>query len=135
MEEIKNQLVFLLGSFLSGVLVMLAYEAVNVFRGLFRPGVFIKLVLDVLFFVISGVCVFQMIFLCNNGTIRSFFVFAFGAGAVLYRKTVGTLLSDLTVKIVRKLWHLASRPFALLVKKVRTKHKLTQKDKKGLEKN
>lgn len=132
MEEIKNQLVFLLGSFLSGVFVMLAYEAVNVFRGLFRPGVFSKLVVDVLFFVISGVCVFQMIFLCNNGTIRSFFVFAFGAGAVLYRKTVGTRLSDLIVKIVRKVWYLVSRPVAILVKKVRTKRKQknTQKDEK-----
>lgn len=123
MEEIKNQLVFLLGSFLSGILVMLAYEAVNVFRGLFRPGVFGKLVVDVLFFVISGVCVFRMIFLCNNGTIRSFFVFAFGAGALLYRKTVGTLLSDLIVKIVRKIWYLVTRPAALLAGKVRARRK------------
>ena len=61
MEEIKNQLIFLLGSFLSGILVMLAYEAVNIFRGLFRPGVFGRLFLDVVFFIISGVCVFQMI--------------------------------------------------------------------------
>ena len=50
MEEIKNQLIFLLGSFLSGILVMLAYEAVNIFRGLFRPGVFGRLFLDVVFF-------------------------------------------------------------------------------------
>lgn len=135
MEEIKNQLVFLLGSFLSGVFVMLAYEAVNVFRGLFRPGVFGKLVVDVLFFLISGVCVFQMIFLCNNGTIRSFFVFAFGAGAVLYRKTVGTLLSDLIVKIVRKLWHLVSFPIAVLIKKVRAKQKQKREKREKQEKH
>ncbi len=92
MEEIKSQLIFLLGSFLSGVFVMLAYEVVNIIRGLFRPGVIGRFFLDVTFFVLSGVCVFQMIFLCNNGTIRSFFVFAFGAGAILYRKTVGTRL-------------------------------------------
>ncbi len=134
MEEIKNQLVFLLGSFLSGVFVMLAYEAVNVFRELFRPGVFGKLVADVLFFAISGVCVFQMIFLCNNGTIRSFFVFAFGAGALLYRKTVGTRISDLIVKAVRKVWHLITRPAAMLVKKVRAKQKQKQENMKKEEK-
>lgn len=132
MEEIKNQLVFLLGSFLSGIFVMLAYEAVNVFRGLFRPGVFGKLVVDVLFFVISGICVFRMIFLCNNGTIRSFFVFAFGAGALLYRKTAGTLLSDLIVKIVRKIWHLVTRPAALLAGKVRARRK-RKKDQKAIK--
>lgn len=123
MEEIKNQLIFLLGSFLSGILVMLAYEAINIFRGLFRPGVFGRLFLDVVFFIISGVCVFQMIFLCNNGTIRSFFVFAFGAGAILYRKTVGTLLSDLFVKMVRKICYLVSRPFAIFYRKVANKLK------------
>lgn len=123
MEEIKNQLIFLLGSFLSGILVMLAYEAVNIFRGLFRPGVFGRLFLDVVFFIISGVCVFQMICLCNNGTIRSFFVFAFGAGAILYRKTVGTLLSDLFVKMVRKICYLVSRPFAIFYRKVANKLK------------
>ena len=123
MEEIKNQLIFLLGSFLSGILVMLAYEAVNIFRGLFRPGVFGRLFLDVVFFIICGVCVFQMIFLCNNGTIRSFFVFAFGAGAILYRKTVGTLLSDLFVKMVRKICYLVSRPFAIFYRKVANKLK------------
>lgn len=126
----------MLGSFLSGIFVMLAYEAVNVFRGLFRPGVFGKLVVDVLFFVISGICVFRMIFLCNNGTIRSFFVFAFGAGALLYRKTVGTLLSDLIVKTVRKIWYLVTRPAALLAGKVRArrKHKKEQKAIKEKEK-
>ena len=123
MEEIKNQLIFLLGSFLSGILVMLAYEAVNIFRGLFRPGVFVRLFLDVVFFFFCGVCVFQMIFLCNNGTIRSFFVFAFGAGAILYRKTVGTLLSDLFVKMVRKICYLVSRPFAIFYRKVANKLK------------
>lgn len=119
MEEIKSQLVFLLGSFLSGVFVMLAYEVVNIFRGLFRPGTAGKFFMDITFFAISSICVFRMIFLCNNGTIRSFFVFAFGAGALLYRKTVGTLLSDLFVKAVRKTGHWISMPFVWICQKMR----------------
>lgn len=128
MEEIKKQLVFLLGSFLSGVAVLLAYEVVNVIRGLFRPGVIGRLVLDVIFFLVSGVCVFQMIFLCNNGTIRSFFIFAFGAGAILYRKTVGTLLSDLIVKAIRKIFHLILSPFMFICKKILKKIKKSKKN-------
>lgn len=118
MEEIINQLIFLLGSFLSGIFVMLAYEAVNVIRGLFRPGKAGKLILDVVFFIASGICVFRMIFLCNHGTIRSFFVFAFGAGAILFRKTVGTLLSDLIVKAVKKLLYIVSYPFVTICRKL-----------------
>ncbi len=71
MDEIKSQVIFLLGSFISGVAVMLAYEIINIIRGLFRPGIVGKLFLDVMFFTVSGICVFQMIFLCNTGTIRS----------------------------------------------------------------
>lgn len=130
MEEIRSQLIFLLGSFLSGVFVMLAYEVVNIFRGLFRPGVIGRLFMDVIFFVLSGVCVFQMIFSCNNGTIRSFFVFAFGIGAILYRKTVGTLLSDLFVKAVKKIGYLISRPFVLLCRKMRKKKKAGEEENK-----
>ena len=69
-----------------------------------------------------------MIFLCNNGTIRSFFVFAFGAGAILYRKTVGTLLSDLFVKAVKKIGYLISRPFVLLCRKMRKKKKADEEE-------
>lgn len=118
MEEIINQLIFLLGSFLSGVFVMLAYEAVNVIRGLFRPGRVGRLILDVLFFLASGICVFRMIFLCNHGTIRSFFVFAFGAGAILFRKTAGTLLSDLIVKAVKKFLYVVTYPFVTICRKL-----------------
>lgn len=127
MEEIKSQLVFLLGSFLSGVAVMFAYEAVNVFRGLVRPGIVGKLAADLLFFAVSAVLVFQMIFLCNNGTIRSFFLLAFGTGAVLYRRTFGTVVSRLIVKGARKLIHVISRPFVWCCGKLLKKMKKSEK--------
>ncbi|MCM1246265.1 MAG: spore cortex biosynthesis protein YabQ [Roseburia sp.] len=127
MAEIKGQLIFLLGSFLSGVAVMLAYEAVNIFRGLFRPRAVGKFVADVLFFTVSAVFVFRMIFLCNNGTIRSFFLFAFGAGAILYRKTFGTLISGFVVRLIRRVIHAISRPFVCFCRKILKKFKKNEK--------
>ena len=116
MDAIKSQVIFLLGSFISGVAVMLAYEIINIIRGLFRPGIVGKLFLDVMFFTVSGICVFQMIFLCNNGTIRSFFIFAFGAGANLFRKTFGTKISNLCVRAIQKTFRLLTRPLLFLCK-------------------
>ncbi len=127
MDEIKNQIVFLLGSFLSGVAVMFAYEGVNILRGLFRLRTAGRLIADVLFFVISGICVFRMIFLCNHGTIRSFFVFAFAAGALLYRKTFGTKISEFCLHVFRKVFHVVSRPFAFFCKKILKKMKKSEK--------
>lgn len=128
MDEIKSQLVFLFGSFLSGVAVMLAYEIVNVLRGWFRPKVGIKLLLDVIFFAISAVCVFKMIFLCNHGTIRGFFVFAFGAGAILYRKAFGTCISDFIVRGGQKIVRWILRPFRFICEKVPKKNKKSEKN-------
>lgn len=127
MAEIKNQLIFLLGSFLSGVAVMFAYEAVNIFRGLFRPRTVGKFIVDVLFFTVSAVFVFRMIFLCNNGTIRSFFLFAFGAGALLYRRAFGTAISGFCVRLIRKVIHIISRPFVCFCKKILKKFKKNEK--------
>lgn len=127
MEEIKNQLIFLLGSFLSGVAVMFAYEAVNIYRGLARPGIAGKFLTDTFFFVISGIFVFRMVFLCNNGTLRSFFVFAFGMGAILYRKAFGTKISGFCVRAVKKVIHLISRPFVWICGKILKKFKKSEK--------
>lgn len=127
MEEIKSQIVFLLGSFLSGVAVMFAYEGVNILRGLFRLRTAGRLVADVLFFFVSGVCVFHMIFLCNQGTIRSFFVFAFAAGALLYHKTFGTKISEFCLRVLRKTFHVITRPFAFFCKKILKKIKKSEK--------
>lgn len=128
MDEIKSQVIFLLGSFISGVAVMFAYEIINIIRGLFRPGIVGRLFLDVIFFTVSGICVFQMIFLCNNGTIRSFFIFAFGAGAILFRKTFGTKISSLCVRAVQKTFQLLARPLLFLCRKV---SKITKKREKN----
>lgn len=128
MDEIKSQVIFLLGSFISGVAVMLAYEIINIIRGLFRPGIVGRLILDVMFFTASGICVFQMIFLCNNGTIRSFFIFAFAAGAILFRKTFGTKISDLCVRAVQKTFRFLTRPLLFACKKFR---KLIKKSEKN----
>lgn len=127
MEEIKNQIIFLLGSFLSGVAVMFAYEGVNVLRGLFRLRTAGRLIADVLFFLASGICVFRMIFLCNNGTIRSFFVFAFAAGAMLYHETFGTKVSELLVRLFCKVFSGICRPFSFVCKKILKKMKKSEK--------
>ncbi len=127
MEEIKSQLVFLLGSFLSGVAVMFAYELVNVLRGLFQLRTIGKLWLDCIFFTASGVMVFRMVFLCNNGTLRSFFVVAFAMGGILYRFTFGTKLSELLIRVIRQLSNWLKRPFVWIGRKIEKKYKKLKK--------
>jgi hypothetical protein len=117
MEEIKKQLLFLLGSFLSGVAVLFAYEGVNILKGLFHFRTFSRLVMDLIFFTVSGICVFTMIFLCNDGILRSFFTLAFVAGALVYRRIFGTRVSEGCVWVLRKVFAWISRPFVWLWRK------------------
>lgn len=117
MEAIKNQLIFLLGSFLSGFGVMLAYEVVNVLCRLFHFRIVGRLLLDVFYFAVAGICVFRMVFLCNQGTLRSFFVVAFAIGAILYRKTFGERISEWCVRVIRKAVRVLSGPVRFFRKK------------------
>lgn len=72
MELIRGQMVFLAGSVVSGFAVMGCYEIVRVLRALFHLKTVGKFILDTIYFLVAAVFVFQMVFLCNYGTLRIF---------------------------------------------------------------
>lgn len=87
MELIRGQMVFLAGSVVSGFAVMGCYEMVRVLRALFHLKTVGKFMLDTIYFLVAAVFVFQMVFLCNYGTLRIFFWHCFcnGSGSLSCR--------------------------------------------------
>ncbi len=106
---------------------MLAYEGIVVLRQIFRLRTGGKLFWDLLFFVSGGIVVFRMVFLCNEGTLRSFFWLAFAGGALLYHKAFGNLLSHGIVKALRWLTNLLIGPWVWICKKITKKVKKSSK--------
>lgn len=108
MEMIHGQLMYVAASFLSGLILMAVYDGIRAFRRLVRHGRCARFVEDWLFWAVSAVVVFQMIFALNNGILRSFFVLASAGGMLLWRKLAG----DHIVRAITAVVRLIVRPFA-----------------------
>lgn len=67
---------------------MFLYDFLEVFRCKVHHGKLWLLIEDWLFWLVTAIFVFQMIFALNYGIIRSFFILSFIGGMVLYRRIV-----------------------------------------------
>ena len=72
-----------------GMIMSIAYDALRIFR---RVIIHRKITLlaaeDILFWMICGFAMFHVIFMVNDGVIRSFALMAFGLGSVMYQYTL-----------------------------------------------
>ncbi len=119
MEMIWGQLAYFGASFLWGIVLMLIYDFVEVFRHKVRHGKVARLIEDWLFWLIAAILVFQMIFALNNGIIRNFFIASFLGGMILYRKIV----KDRVVRFLLFILHTVCRPYVWISKKICKKQK------------
>lgn len=108
MELIRGQLMYVAASFLSGLILMAVYDGIRAFRRLVKHSLAARFVEDWLFWAVSAVVVFQMIFALSNGVLRSFFVLACAGGMMLWRAIAG----DHVVRALTAVVRFISKPFA-----------------------
>lgn len=92
------ELQFFSKAFLLGVLMMIAYDVIRIFRRLIPHGTAAVAVEDILYWLICGVNIFCMLYLENSGAIRGFAIAAVVLGMLLYLK-----LTKILKKIGKKL--------------------------------
>lgn len=91
-KMISLELKFFLVSLLWGVILLLLYDVLRILRRFVKHSAFLVSVEDVVFWSISGVLIFVMIYEHNNGTIRGFAIVAIGIGMILYHYLVSEYL-------------------------------------------
>lgn len=111
----------------SGFAVMGCYEIVRVLRGLFHLKTVGKFILDTIYFLVAAVMVFQMVFLCNYGTLRIFFGIAFVLGAAAYYVVLGRSVSR---GILRAIWGIRRKIIQPCVRNCKRLLKRMKKNKK-----
>lgn len=114
-HAITIELKFFLISILWGAIVLLAYDGLRIFRRLIKHNGFFLAVEDLLFWVITSVFIFAMIYQVNNGVIRGFSVMGMAIGMVLYHY----ILSDIIVSLITKLIFTLLRPLRFILKKIK----------------
>ena len=111
-QELAIELQFFAICILWGGLILLAYDFLRVIRRLIKHGTVLLAAEDLIFWVISAVLIFAMIYRQNNGVIRAFSIMGMTAGMLLYNMTVKDHLVNIIVKGIRIL----IKPFVLLIK-------------------
>lgn len=101
-QIIHGQVLFLLASLCSGMLVMAGYELIRFLRWLFRHNEFAKWIEDILYWALASVPVFYMFFYFNEGDIRWYGILMIICGAYIYYVGISRPLRFLVKKIIDK---------------------------------
>lgn len=94
-EMIFQEADFFTVSFLWGVILLAVYDILRIFRRTFSHGKGAVAAEDLMFWIISGVLVFGMMYEKNDGIIRGTAFLAIGLGMAAYHYSVSTCVVKL----------------------------------------
>ncbi|NLP34662.1 MAG: hypothetical protein GX359_05625 [Clostridiales bacterium] len=114
-QAITIELQFFLISILWGAIILLGYDALRILRRLIKHKGFFLAVEDLIFWVVTSVFVFAMIYRENNGVIRGFSIMGMAIGMVLYHY----ILSDFIVNLITKIIVTLLTPFRFVLSKIK----------------
>lgn len=83
-QQIIEQSIFILQTFLNGFLIMAVYDVVRLVRYMFKPAYIIVAVADVLYFTLSACLIFYTFYQFNNGIVRGYLILILSGGGLLY---------------------------------------------------
>lgn len=122
--EILKEADVLLAAVLMGAAMLLVYDVFRIFRRLVKHGLIWVGAEDILFWTISAVAIFAMLYKENSGYIRGFIIGGVMAGMLCYNLLLSRVVVKFTVAVLRKVLFVLGRPFVwlgrLLKKPIRT---------------
>ena len=115
-EIILKESDMILKSFVMGVLLMILYDILRIFRKILPHSATFVAVEDVLFWFFSGICIFIMLFLENDGSLRGFSLLGIIFGMFVYLGTISSYFVKMSVFLWKKVWYFLGIPFRFLEK-------------------
>lgn len=125
-DTIIQEVEFLGSSFLTGVLILIVYDILRIFRRVFSHSVGAVGVEDFIYWMLVTFLIFSMLFRENNGAIRWFSVIGIFFGMVLYNMTVSLFFVKYVSFIFIKIRKIIEKIVQFLLKPIK-------KRKKGLK--
>lgn len=107
--QITEEVIFLLHSFLLGIVITFVYDLFRIFRRVIRHGILWISLEDLFFWILTAVGIFYLLHYENNGAFRWFAILGAGVGMFLYKKTLSEPLVQLVSKLVNRLLGLGVR--------------------------
>lgn len=121
-----------------GMVLSIIYDGLRILRRVFiHRKVTMLAIEDIIFWMMSGFVMFHVIFMVNDGIIRSFALMGFVLGAAMYQYTISYYLVKYLSKIIRYLKRLSIKlAMNLLIKPLKKLYKsITIRINKSREQN
>ncbi len=110
---IFKEINFFMISIAWGGLILILYDVLRIFRNLIKHSIVVSTIEDIIYWIICGFLVFQMMYKHNNGIIRAFSILGMLIGMIIYRYLFSDIivesLSLLLIKIKNLIYLVISR--------------------------
>lgn len=137
--DIMQELEFLLHSVTLGVMIMIAYDILRIFRRLCKHSITVIALEDLLYWLVCAVCIFLMLYRENSGSIRWFAVVGVSTGMLLYNGTISVHLTNKIAdvllwigKYLKRILKVLFFPVTFLLGKIFQGSKFIEKKRKKL---
>lgn len=101
-ELIQMEVRFFLTCILWGIILLAVYDMLRIFRRIIRHGKILLSLEDILFWIISGILIFKMMYKQNNGIIRGFAILGMGIGMLFYNRLFsGHIVKGISFVIIK----------------------------------
>lgn len=128
-EAIIVELRFFFTSVIWGMVLLIIYDVLRILRRVIKHNAFVISIQDIIYWVVSSVLIFHMMYNQNNGIIRGFAILAMLLGMIIYHIIFSDFLVDgisgiinkvisTIYKIIRKIIHILLSPFRFIGKKL-----------------
>lgn len=101
-----------------GVLILIIYDLLRIFRRVVPHGVCAVALEDVLYWAGTALLIFQLLYRENDGAVRGYALFAVAVGMLFYHQTVSGWLVEHIAGILNWCFGILLKPFRIVWKKV-----------------
>lgn len=113
-ENIFHELDFFAVSFMLGILLILAYDCLRIFRKIVRHGTLWISIEDLAYWVVTAFAIFAMLYQKNDGLIRGFSIGGVALGMLLYNQFISRYTVRYIVWVLRKIIHFVDKVFKFM---------------------
>ena len=125
-KVIMVELRFFMASIIWGMLLIVFYDFLRIFRRVIKHNNFFVAVEDIIYWVVCSILIFRMMYVQNNGIIRGFSILAMLIGMLIFHHAISDFFVNIVAVLLHKIFHfigmvlkIVFKPFYLILKKVK----------------
>lgn len=103
---------------LRGVLILVLYDMLRIFRRIVPHGVWAVALEDILYWIGTALLIFQLLYRENDGAVRGYALFAVAVGMLLYHQIFSNWLVGHIAGVLNWCLGILLKPFRVIYRKI-----------------